>query len=49
MAVRRALRLSLRARETATVMLDIERGRGVSRSLDACRGVWPRVHRDEGT
>jgi alpha-mannosidase len=40
-----ALRFRLRPREIATVMLDLELGRHVSRDLDEHRHVWATVHR----
>lgn len=39
------LRLRLRAREIATVMLDLQAGRHRSRDLDDHRHVWATVHR----
>jgi len=39
------LSIALRAREIATVMLDLELGRHVPRHLDAHRHVWATVHR----
>jgi len=39
------VRLRLRAREIATVMLDLELGRHQPRNLDQHRSIWATVHR----
>lgn len=42
------IRVSLRAREIATVMFDAEQGRKQWRDLDAKRKIWATVHRGGG-
>lgn len=42
------LRVRLKAREIATVMLDLELGRKQWRDLDAKRSVWATVHKRKG-